>query len=75
MEGRPEGKRLTVSAFVSEIVREYKWLMEAKAEHVTVQLQERIIPITDTVAEELFMSSISHPIKVCWPKGKLTRVK
>jgi hypothetical protein len=56
--------------FVRRIVKEYEWIMEAKIEQISILLQERIIPIGEYIAEELYMSSINHPIKVCWPKGK-----
>lgn len=62
--------QISVLEFAKTIVKEYEWIMEAKVEQVSVQLQDRILPVNGSASPELYLSTINNPIVVCWPKGK-----
>ncbi|TNV77967.1 hypothetical protein FGO68_gene5846 [Halteria grandinella] len=62
-------EKITVLEFVRRIQKEYEWLIEAKAEQISILLQDKIIPIGEYVSEDLYRSSMNHPISVCWPKA------
>ena len=61
--------RLTSADFIKKVLKEYEWLMEAKPEQISMQLQNKILDVGNFEIPELYRSTMNEPIMICWPKA------